>query len=239
MNVGAFFISMVKTAILVDGGFYRRMISKARGSEEPEVAADTLFRYCQAHLHNFQDTCSLYRVLYYDCAPSDKQVYHPLLEKVVNLKIQPQYQWNMAFLEALRSKRKFALRLGKLAGEQAHYNLRPDVTKALLAKKRTIDSLTEQDFSLSIKQKGVDTRIGIDIVAMALKQQVERIILIAGDSDFVPAAKFARREGVDVILDAMGASIKHDLGEHIDGLKTVLPSFTISEQAEAKGEARA
>lgn len=32
-------------------------------------------------------------------------------------------------------------------------------------------------------------RIGIDIASLAYKKQVEQIILIAGDSDFVPAAK--------------------------------------------------
>ena len=30
----------------------------------------------------------------------------------------------------------------------------------------------------------------------------------------------ARREGLDVILDPMGAHIAPDLSEHIDGLKT-------------------
>ena len=63
-------------------------------------------------------------------------------------------------------------------------------------------------------------RIGIDIASMTYKKQVSQIILISGDSDFVPAAKLARREGVDFILDPMWASIKPDLYEHIDGLKS-------------------
>ena len=50
---------------------------------------------------------------------------------------------------------------------------------------------------------------------------MDQIILISGDSDFVPAAKMARREGIDFILDPMGASIKDDLFEHIDGLETL------------------
>lgn len=40
-------------------------------------------------------------------------------------------------------------------------------------------------------------------------------------ADFVPAAKLARREGVDFILDPMWASIRPDLYEHIDGLRSV------------------
>jgi len=65
-------------------------------------------------------------------------------------------------------------------------------------------------------------RIGLDIAAMAFKRQVDQVILISGDSDFVPAAKLARREGIDFILDPLGANIRPDLVEHIDGLQTVL-----------------
>ena len=82
------------------------------------------------------------------------------------------------------------------------------------------DELKMEDFTLNIGQKGVDMRIGIDIASMAFKRQVTRIILISGDSDFVPAAKLARREGIDFILDPMGASISPDLSEHIDGIQT-------------------
>jgi uncharacterized LabA/DUF88 family protein len=57
---------------------------------------------------------------------------------------------------------------------------------------------------------------------MAYKKLVDQIILIAGDSDFVPAAKLARRDGIDFILDPMWATIRPDLHEHIDGLRSVL-----------------
>ena len=90
----------------------------------------------------------------------------------------------------------------------------------MLLKKKTIDDLVESDFDFNAQQKGVDMKIGIDIASLAFKKQVEQIILISGDSDFVPAAKMARREGIDFILDPMGAAIKDDLFEHIDGLET-------------------
>ena len=63
-------------------------------------------------------------------------------------------------------------------------------------------------------------RIGLDIASLSYKKQVDQIILIAGDSDFVPAAKLARREGIDFILDPMEATIRDDLFEHIDGLQS-------------------
>ena len=86
--------------------------------------------------------------------------------------------------------------------------------------------LTEDDFCLEIDQKGVDMKIGLDIASMAYKHQVDQIVLISGDSDFVSAAKLARREGVDFILDPLGAPIKPDLFEHIDGLRTCDKAYT-------------
>lgn len=76
---------------------------------------------------------------------------------------------------------------------------------------------------LGLRQKGVDMRIGIDIAALALKRQADTIVLVSGDSDFVPAAKLARREGVDFILDPMWQQINADLYEHIDGLQSGFP----------------
>ena len=52
---------------------------------------------------------------------------------------------------------------------------------------------------------------------------MNQIILIAGDSDFVPASKQARREGIDFILDPMRNPISSDLYEHIDGIRTQSP----------------
>ncbi len=66
-------------------------------------------------------------------------------------------------------------------------------------------------------------RIGIDIASLTLKKQVDTIILVSGDSDFVPAAKLARREGIDFILDPLWQQINADLFEHIDGLQSGLP----------------
>ena len=129
------------------------------------------------------------------------------------------YAWTLTFLNELRRRRKFALRLGELSN-QACYNLRPEITRKLMAGSLSVQDLKEEDFMFVAQQKGVDMRIGIDISSLAYKKQVNQIILISGDSDFVPAAKLARREGIDFILDPMWADIKADLFEHIDGLNS-------------------
>ena len=196
---------MSKTAILVDGGFYRKRAAHLWGKKTAEERAKELSAYCHAHMQ--------------DRPIGRRSIYHPLTKRNVDLDKSETYTWTLTFLEELKKRRKFALRLGELSN-QACYNLRPDVTKKLLAGTRTLDSLTEEDFMFVAQQKGVDMRIGIDISSLAFKKQVDQIILIAGDSDFVPAAKLARREGIDFILDPMWADIKEDLFEHIDGLRS-------------------
>ncbi len=114
-----------------------------------------------------------------------------------------------------------ALRLGVLE-DRKRWIIKPSKTKDLLTKKISVDDLTEEDVLFDFAQKRVDIKIGLDIASMALKKQVDQIILISGDSDFVPAAKFARREGIDFILDPLWNPIKPHLFEHIDGLRSVI-----------------
>lgn len=215
---------LVRTAILVDGAFYRKRSRSLLGHKTPKDRADELVAYCLSHLRDKYEQRYLYRFFYYDCPPVNKNIYHPLTQRSVNLGRTDEYEWMNSFLNELRHRRKFALRLGRVSEGTITYNLKPETTKQLFQNKITLDDITETDFSISLEQKGVDMRIGIDISSLAFKQQVNQIILISGDSDFVPAAKQARREGIDFILDPMRSPIKPDLYEHIDGIRTQLPS---------------
>jgi uncharacterized LabA/DUF88 family protein len=140
------------------------------------------------------------------------------------------------FLKELASKRKVALRMGEILESEIGYVLSPEATKKLCQKKRAFDDVEEKDFRLDIKQKGVDTRICLDIASLAYKHLVTQIVLIAGDSDFVPAAKHARREGIDFILDPLRRNIKASLNEHIDGLrcKTGFPGGNTKDKLHAE-----
>ena len=211
---------MGKVAILIDGGFYQKRVNFLFGEKTPEQRADEMLIYAHRHI---SEGDQLYRIFYYDCPPSEKNIYHPLTQKMINLKKTPVYVWCNDFQKAIITKRKVALRLGELLESEMGYTLKPQILKKLCRKEITVDDLTEGDFSLNIVQKGVDMRIGLDISALATKHLVDQIVLIAGDSDFVPAAKMARREGIDFILDPMWQPIKPSLQEHIDGLMSKVP----------------
>ena len=217
---------MEKTAILVDGAFYRRRAYAAYGEISPSDRAIELVNYCQRHLRWHGDKShDLYRIFYYDCPPLDIQVYHPLLKTAVDLKSFPTYSWALSFYDELKKKRKVALRMGQISEVSAHFDLRQKVLRQLCRGEKTVDDLKERDFQFCAEQKGVDMRIGLDISSMAYKKQVSQIVLISADSDFVAAAKTARREGIDFILDPLYANIKPELIEHIDGLRTCDPAF--------------
>lgn len=210
---------MAKTAILVDGGFYRRKFEKG-GKHTPEEAAEALVHYCYRHLREHHADHDLYRIFYYDCRPCSKKIFHPLYNRTIDFAKSEQYKWMTQFLEELTTKRKVALRIGELDEGSATYALTQKATKDIVMRKRNVSELTDNDFVASIKQKGVDMKIGMDIASLAYKKQVEQIVLIAGDADFVPAAKLARREGIDFVLDSLGHAIKADLFEHIDGKRS-------------------
>lgn len=213
----------VTTAILVDGGFYRKRAAYFTGYKSPKERADELFYYCCNLLKDDNEYRKLYRIFYYDCPPTNKNVYNPITKKSVNLGKSDEYKWTCDFYSELKKRRKFALRMGRLSEEQVHYNLKHDSFNKLVNGTLKIEDLSEHDISMNLQQKGVDMRIGVDISSLAFKKQVDQIILIAGDSDFVPAAKQARREGIDFLLSPMGNPIKPDLFEHIDGLLGTAP----------------
>ena len=210
----------VRTAILVDGAFYRKRAKYLFGDKTPGDRAKELFEYCMKHLTDKHENRRLYRIFYYDCPPSDKNVYNPLTQKNIKLKKSSEYTWMIDFLDELKRYRKLAIRLGRLSESQLNYRINSETTKRLLNGKISVSDVTQNDLELNIEQKGVDMRIGIDISSLSFKKQVDQIILISGDSDFVPAAKQSRREGIDFILDPMKSHIKDDLQEHIDGIQT-------------------
>lgn len=213
----------MRTAILVDGAYYLKITRSVFGQEKPKDTVDRLYKYCMRHLKDKRDDKiiynDLYRIFYYDCPPLNTNVYHPYLKKDIHLGKTEQYKWMTTFIKELKKQRKLALRLGTLSDYDLNYNLKFSTTKKLLSNKIKVEDLEESDFQLNVRQKGVDMKIGVDISSLSYKNQVDQIVLIAGDSDFVPASKLARREGIDFILDPLGKRIKDDLFEHIDGLK--------------------
>jgi len=191
----------------------------------------------------------VYRLFFYDARPYTGTPHHPLKNRQIDYGKTAEAKFRLTLFQEIRKQRKFALRLGHLKKfgdwtpynhhmkrllkirEQADYlaqvlqdssKAEPDKTEDALQCLEAWQTLGDDDIQLPLRQKGVDMRIGLDITTMTLKRQVDTIVLVTGDSDFIPAAKIARREGVEFILDPMWQSVEPDLMEHVDGIASGL-----------------
>lgn len=214
----------MRTAVLIDGGYFVKRFQQLEPHNKHNAvrAADCAFRWALMHLSEKSQQPrrhELYRIFFYDCPPLEKRMHHPLSGKAIDFSKTPEASFRRELHERLLKKRKVALRLGHLSHD-VQWTIRPTVIEALLKGQRLFDDLQSEDVMPAIRQKGVDMRIGVDVASLALKRYVDQIVLVAGDADFVPAAKLARREGIDFILDPMHRSVPANLMEHIDGLRS-------------------
>lgn len=82
-----------------------------------------------------------------------------------------------SFFSYLKKLPRFQVKLGKLAY-------------------RGLDATGNRVF----EQRGIDTLLSLDMVNLAATKQVSNIILLAGDSDYIPAIELTKTHGVGVIL---------------------------------------
>lgn len=215
-------------AIFVDAGFFTRIFTQSADphmSVEPGKLAKAMWHYWIKHVDrkNGED---LYRIFFYDCPPLSHKVHHPITNKLIDFSKSDITTYKTKLHDALLHQPYVACRMGHLStGNNGWGFIREDTThnfKKLIRGDVDPKDINPDNVSLRPRQKGVDMKLGIDIATVVLKKLANKIVLISGDSDFVPAAKLARVEGAHFILDAMGRTVKGDLAEHIDGLKSFI-----------------
>ena len=170
-------ISKVKTAVLIDGGHVRALARVAKHTYTPDFIEKVAHACVQADE-------ALLRILYYDCALFSGTVKLPVSGN--DHKFDASDHW----LRDLAAKDLFAVRRGVLK------------FRGWKPKKTPVQpgTLTDDDFSPDFEQKGVDMRIGLDMATFSEQRSVERIILVSGDTDCVPAMKHARKAGLQIVL---------------------------------------
>lgn len=202
----------MKVAFFVDGHFMFRRISLLKSFF---LKGENIRNYCLRHLEPEE---SIYRIFYYDTPPLERIVKTPFgAEKDFGITSAAIRQRNL--LQSIRETPNMALRLGKVSW-QNDWLLNSSKLKELISGNNI--QICDDDLYPNIKQKTVDMKIGLDIATITYKKLANRIVLIAGDSDFSPAAKLARSEGMHVTLDPLGNKVPDDLLEHIDVMCTPL-----------------
>lgn len=155
---------------------------------------------------------TLYRVFYYDAPPLSGNATNPLDNSQIDFSSTVAHQLNRRLIEVLELESDFAVRRGHLV--HSGWKLGNAALRSISrGGKKSIEA---RDLVPDISQKGVDIRIGLDIASMALKRVAQNLVLVTGDSDFVPAMKLARTEGMKVYLEAMGHGVRRELKAHAD-----------------------
>jgi uncharacterized LabA/DUF88 family protein len=203
-----------KTAVLIDAGFLRTFLPTTLGFQKLADAIEAVAAGCISAAAGEE----MHRILYYDARPYDGSGAakpHPIDGTKPPVSTSKQNFFNSA-LTILMSKPYFAVRLGEVSFDG--WALSERATRELLQQRRPLASA---DFVPLLRQKGVDLRIGLDVAMMAKDRLVDRVVIVSGDSDIVPAMKIARREGVQVVLVSLNHAIKANLRQHADLYRTV------------------
>jgi len=198
-------------AILLDGGFVtkRLQLRLQRNATADDVVAECERLQKLPQLGDYE----LLRIYYYDAFPSSERVAKPVSRESLDLSTTERYRLGQSLHDNLILKPHFALRMGQVNLSPNKWKMKPQVAKKLISSQR---ELADDDFLLDLSQKGVDMRVGMDMARLALRDMVRTVVVVTGDSDFVPAFKFVRREGVKVILDPLGHNVRPELKHHAD-----------------------
>ncbi len=193
-----------KVAILIDGGFFIQRFKLLNKGKYPvkkdveDLIKDIVTKINAKSGINSEDI--LFRSYYYDSLPFSKTISDASGKKKIDFSKSYIYKQQHSFIYSLANIDQFALRLGELSFSGWKIDAKDKSKKV------------KPDF----RQKGVDMKIGLDMAWMAGRNTINKIVLVAGDSDFVSPMKLVRREGILVYVYPMGNHIKQKFIEHSD-----------------------
>lgn len=195
-------------AILIDGGFVRYALKAT--AKSPHISAVEIQKLIDAIGRlPCVEGMRLHRVYFYDAKPLGGKCRRPD-GKELDFSASPMAKISSQQHASFARIPYVAMRFGELS--YRGWRVKEKVLRATKA----IKQLAPDDLEPNVQQKGVDMRIGMDIAALALKKQAQVIVLVTGDSDLIPAMKFARREGVQMVLVRLGQNVKEPMFDHAD-----------------------
>lgn len=202
-----------KVAVLLDGGFVVKRM-QALGKLTSPTASQVL-KFAHKCVHDDED---LFRVYYYDCPPYGGKLTNPIDGIEIDFAATDQFLARTQFLNDLAVSNHVALRSGEL--KCGSWKIKRSSQWDMVKRGRPVAA---KDLQPDFRQKRVDMKIGLDVAWLSSKGIVDTLILVSADSDFVPAMKFARREGVRVAVVPMESpTFPTALREHADEVRVVV-----------------
>lgn len=145
----------------------------------------------------------LFRALYYDCDPFVGTVQLPLSGSLHH------FSQTNSLLSDIEQLELFAVRRGVL--KFRGWERKPQSLG------KASNTVTDADFNPRWEQKGVDLRLGLDMVGLTETRIAPVIVVLTGDTDLVPALKLCRGRGLQVAgADLPGRPIGRELRAHLD-----------------------
>jgi len=175
---------VTKVNVLIDGGFFSQKffeLNKKFPTPKDVIAEVEKAMTLVKKKTNGETSDILFRIFYYDCRPFGGKIKDHTGKDEIDYSKSSIYAAKNNFLDKLCKEDKVAVRIGELSFDGWK-----------------IDRNNPNKWKPDLKQKGVDMKIGLDMALMATKKIVDKIVLIAGDSDFISPIKFVRREGIQV-----------------------------------------
>ena len=186
-----------KLCIMLDGGFIEQVCKSTSKPRKNPDYIEKLAKSCNIPSE------TIHRIMFYHCGGFTGTAKLPISNG------RKQFTANNRWLDELSYKDLFSVRLGLL--KFRGYTL-----------KQTVPHppgyvLSDADFQPNFEQKGVDMRIGIDIANICANKSCDVIALATNDTDCVPAMKYARRMGLQIVLLTFaGLRSARDLQSHAD-----------------------
>ncbi len=205
---------MRKYATFIDGAFAIHKLAKINQPQKFPDSKDILNLIDSIGRHPvIGHKFHLLRTYFYHAHPAKGVIKNPIDKKSTDLSNTKIYHQHSKLISDLELAENIAMRLGESIVSVSQWKLG----------KRAIEDLGNRQLAANdlvpdIKQKGVDLRIGLDIARLAMKNTVDAIVVVAGDSDLVPVFKFARTEGVQVYLCPLEHGIRREMRVHVDGV---------------------
>jgi len=205
----------MNVAILIDGSFFWMKHLEARLGQPP--VAENVKQACDLIMADPEFANDrLFRAYYYDSPPYGGKAVHPISQREIEFCTTEQYRIKNEYLDLLRRMPRMALRLGSLAMQG--WKLNKKNMRGIMESLSQNRPLQPQDVSINLVQKEVDMLMGLDIAWMAARGMVEKIVLLTGDADMIPAMNFAREHGMLVFVAKFGYYLSDKLREHADGV---------------------
>lgn len=198
----------METAVMIDGAFLRK---KFHSKFKKDITPTDVQTFTHSILQKSGLGNNSFRAYFYDCSPCTAKTSLPVTNRAFLFDSQPQYQKGLDLLSGISQLDFFAVRLGQL--QFSGWSL----------KKKCYTQptpYTDDCFVPNLSQKGVDIKIGLDMAWIGYQNIAKHIVLVTGDSDFIPAIKVARKSGVFVWLYTLAHNVKADLKMNADVSKS-------------------